>query len=64
MSDMGTVERAFQLARSGRFKTVSEIETALLRERYSGVREHLSGGAIKKDLRAILLGLTQPATER
>jgi hypothetical protein len=54
MSDVGTVERAYQLARSGRFKTVGEIESALIRERYAGVREHLSGASIRKDLKAIL----------
>ncbi len=61
MSDVGTVERAYQLARSGRFKTVGEIESALIRERYAGVREHLSGASIRKDLKAILKILKQPA---
>jgi hypothetical protein len=29
MSDMGTRERAYELARSGLFRTVSDLETAL-----------------------------------
>jgi hypothetical protein len=63
MNDVGTVERAYQLARSGKFKTVSEIETALIRERYEGVREHLSGGTLRKELKA-LVSPPKPADQR
>jgi hypothetical protein len=61
MEAPGTVERSYQLARSGKFRTIGEIETALIRERYTGVREHLSGTLIRKEFRAILRAARLPA---
>jgi hypothetical protein len=54
MSDMGTIERAYELARSGRFRTVSDLETALIRERHTDAREHLAGLGTRRELNRIM----------
>lgn len=46
----GTVERAFQLARSGTCRTLADIRAQLIRERYAGVSEHLVGPSLRRDL--------------
>jgi hypothetical protein len=48
-----TLERAFDLARSGRFVSVSDIRLALKRERFEQVEAHLAGFAIAKQLRGL-----------
>lgn len=56
MSDdrrLSTVERAYELARSGRCHSVDEIRTTLIREGYEAVQAHLTGPSIKKDLAAL-----------
>ena len=57
MSDGGrrlsTVERAYELAKSGRCRTVDELRTMLIREGYEAVQAHLSGPSIKRDLAAL-----------
>jgi len=50
----GAVERAFEMARSGRFPDVGKLESALSREGYSGAREHLAGAHIRKQLAALI----------
>lgn len=50
---IGTVERAFQLARSGRCRTVDEIRAELRREGHDSVEGHLAGLAIRGDLRRL-----------
>ena len=50
MAGKNTVARAFELAREGRCRSVEEIKRKLSAEGFEGVREHLSGGAIKKQL--------------
>lgn len=47
----GTVERAYQLARSGMCRTISHIEMQLVREHHSNVSAHLAGGTVRKALR-------------
>jgi hypothetical protein len=47
----GTVERAYQLARSGMCGTIAHIEAQLVREHHSNVSAHLSGSALRKALR-------------
>lgn len=47
----GTVERAFELARSGECCTVAEIEKRLSAEFHESVYEHLSGLFIRGQLR-------------
>lgn len=53
-SEISTVERAFQLARSGACHSVNDIREQLLREGYPSVLSHVSGMSIKKQLGAIL----------
>jgi len=46
-----TLERAYQLADSGDFKTVGDIKRRLTEERYERVKEHLEGPSIMRALR-------------
>lgn len=58
-----TLERAFALARSGRFASVNEIRLALKRERYDQVEAHLAGQAIAKQLRALCEAAQAPTAD-
>jgi hypothetical protein len=53
MDTPSTLERAFALARSGRFASVNDIRLALKRERCDQVEAHLAGAAIARQLRAL-----------
>lgn len=57
---LSTVERAYQLARSGACRNVEDIRRRLTTERYESVQAHLSGASIKRDL----LALCKVAVER
>lgn len=46
-----TLERAFDLARSGRFASVQEIRLALKGERFDSVEAHLAGPSVVRQLR-------------
>jgi hypothetical protein len=48
-----TLERAFELARSGTFDNVPAIAAALKGERHESVDAHLAGPSIRKDLRRL-----------
>jgi hypothetical protein len=48
-----TVERAFELARSGACHSVDEIVAQLHREQLEAVEAHLAGPQIRRDLRQI-----------
>jgi len=50
MPQLGTVVRAFELARSGACHSVEDIRRQLKSEGYSSYQEHLSGKLIKKQL--------------
>lgn len=50
MSNMTTVERAFELAREGRCRSVDDIRRQLKAERFDSVEGHLAGGTIKRQL--------------
>lgn len=50
MSDKSTVERAFELARDGKCRSVEDIRRKLKAERFDQVESHLSGGTIKRQL--------------
>ena len=54
MRDVGTVERAFQLAKSGTCHDMDDIRRQLDNEGYPGVPQHLSGPLIKKQLSALM----------
>ena len=49
-----TIERAFELAREGRCRSVNDIRLALKSERFENIDSHLSGSQIKKDLLAAI----------
>lgn len=46
------LERAFELAKSGKYANVSEIKSALLAERYS--TEKVTGASLSKQLRGLI----------
>lgn len=48
-----TLERAFELARSGEYANASEIRSQLKRERHDQVEAHLQGPAISRQLRLL-----------
>ncbi|MEA3008999.1 MAG: hypothetical protein QOJ91_691 [Sphingomonadales bacterium] len=48
-----TVERAFELARSGQCDNLPAIVAALKGERHESVDAHLAGPSIRKDLRKV-----------
>ena len=47
------IERAYQLARSGEYATVSAIKAQLKSEGYVSVERHLQGASILHDLRRL-----------
>jgi hypothetical protein len=49
IANMTALERAFALAKSGRFRTVTDIRNALKAEGYS--LEQITGGTLLKQLR-------------
>jgi ribosomal protein L29 len=51
---MGTVERAFELARTGGCRSVDEIRRTLVAERYESVLSHLSAPSLVRQLRAAI----------
>lgn len=53
-SEISTIERAIQLARSGSCHSVDDIRQQLTREGYDSVDNHLQGMTIKKQLTAAL----------
>ncbi len=56
-----TVERAFELARSGTCQNVRDIMYGLQREGYQSCAEHLSSGSLKKQLKLTIKGVTEPS---
>jgi hypothetical protein len=53
MTDPTLLERAFDLARSGRFASVADIRLALKRERFEQVEAHLAGPSLARQLRGL-----------
>ena len=49
-----TVERAFQIARSGTCKSLDDIKRTLVREGCEAVESHLSGTTLKRPLQALM----------
>ncbi len=54
MPQIGTVERAFELAKSGACHNVGDIRQRLKQEGFSSYEEHLAGVSIKKQLLALM----------
>ena len=48
---LATIERAFELARSGSCRTIEEIVRRLKQEQMDQVDAHLGGSSIRKELR-------------
>lgn len=48
-----TIERAYELARSGTCTNITDIEKALKREGFSSVEAHLHGSSIRSGLRQL-----------
>jgi hypothetical protein len=53
MTQPTTLERAFDLARSGACQSVQDIRLALKRERFDNVEAHLAGPSLARQLRAL-----------
>ncbi|RYF24050.1 MAG: hypothetical protein EOO77_00960 [Oxalobacteraceae bacterium] len=51
---MTTLERAFEIARAGNARTVTDIRKQLNREGYELVQSHLNGSTVQKQLRALI----------
>lgn len=56
MTSQTTLERAFELARSGACASVSDIRQKLKAERFDQVEAHLAGPAITRQLRDLCTG--------
>jgi hypothetical protein len=50
----GTVERAFELARTGSHRDIGDIVATLKREKHDAVEAHLAGPSIRRELRRAL----------
>lgn len=48
------IERAFQLAKSGRYATVGDIRKQLDREHYASTASYVRGGALVSQLRSLI----------
>jgi len=64
MYEKPILERAFELARSGEFQRVKELEKALSREGYAKGDPHIHSPSVRKQLRILCLsscGALEPA---
>ena len=61
MQSPSTIERAFELARTGGFPNVTALENALSREGLEGARAHLAGAGTRAQLNALLKQARQTA---
>lgn len=52
--EVGTIERAFELARNSECRTVTQIITRLRKEGRADAETQLDGASIRKQLNAIL----------
>lgn len=52
MPECEIIERAFQLAKSGSYASMDELEAALNAERYTDVFQHMSSPRLRGQLRA------------
>ena len=59
----GVIERAFELARQGRCRTLEDIRRVLARESYSAIDAHLAGGTIRRQLKALMYAAQSAAPE-
>jgi hypothetical protein len=59
----GTVERAFEIVRSGGCQGMSELVQMLKAEKHESVEEHLGGQSIRRDLRRAWKALPNSTAE-
>jgi hypothetical protein len=52
-NQLSTLERAFELARSGECATTTDIRQRLKQERFDSVEAHLQGPSITRQLRKL-----------
>lgn len=57
---VGIIERAFELARSGEYRSLDELKRRLAREGYEAVAAHLAGRMIKGQLTAMMNAAALP----
>jgi hypothetical protein len=62
VNDRNTVERAFELARSGAGRDINEIRLKLKQEGHDSVDAHLGSGALRRQLRDICAEAAQAHT--
>ncbi len=55
MGEPSLVERAFELARTGRVTSIADIERKLGQERYGNVAGHLASPSLRKQLKALIV---------
>lgn len=58
-----TLERAFELARTGRFSSVQDIKRALDGEGYTDARAQLEGRSLRGQLKQLISEARKPGTE-
>jgi hypothetical protein len=51
---MHTVQRAFELAATGNYRSLEHIKIIMRRERLDSVDAHLAGGTIKRQLMNVI----------
>jgi hypothetical protein len=56
---VGIIERAFQLARSGEYRSMEDVRRRLAREGYESVSAHLGGRLIKDQLMGMMAEAAQ-----
>ena len=62
MASQGIIERALTLARDGRHRSMSDIETRLKQEGFDAVYDHLRGSSIRQQLRQAMADARQQST--
>lgn len=60
MTQPNLLERAFALARSGRFPTVRDIRQELKKERFDNVEAHIAGPSLVRQLRLLCQAARAP----
>lgn len=54
MHEPNLIKRAFDLAQSGNYRDIKELEIALRREGYGSVVEHLAAQSLRRQLQSLM----------
>ena len=54
MTDMSTIERALELAGTGRYRTIVGLKNALRLDKMEAIDAHLEGTSIRRQLVALM----------